>query len=158
MGITGLIKKRQAGAPERKAKREELKALELKARQHAEERIRKAKEKKAKKEAILRGQQKARGKDFKKIGKAVGKGITRVAKATLAEKKPKGKSKVKKVPTRKAKPPTETRKFNGKVYKLESVHSTKALANKTATRLRNAKKLVRTVKTREGYFVYARKR
>jgi len=158
MVIKELIEKRQAGAEKRKKEREKLRALEESTKIKEEERLRKEKENKDAEAAILRGRQKAKGRDFKKIGVAVGRGIARVAKATLSDEKPKRKPKARKVPTRKTKRPADTKKFNGKVYNLESVHSTKALAEKTAKRLRSAKKLVRIVKTREGFFIYSRKK
>lgn len=149
MGIGTVIKKRQAGAPARKAKREELKALELKARQAEEERIEKVEEKKAKKEAILRGQKKARGVDFKKIGKAVGRGVTRVAKTTLVKEKPK-RRRVKTAP----KTVPRTRKFSGKVFTLAAQNLTKPQATKKASSLKKSGKLARIVKIGAKYAVY----
>ena len=133
MGIGTFIKKRQAGAPERKAKREELKALELKARQAEEERIEKAEEKKAKKEAILRGRQKAQPTDYKRIASKVGRGVYRVAKKATQEEKPK-KRRVKATP----KTIPKTRKFSGKVFTLSAQNLTKPQATKKASSLKKS--------------------
>lgn len=151
MGIGTFIKKRQAGAPARKAKREELKALELKARQAEEERIRKEKEKKAKKAAILRGQQKAQPTDYKRIASKVGRGVYRVAKKVTQEEKPK-RRRVKAAP----KTTPKTRKFSGKMFTLAAQNLTKPQATKKASSLKKYGKLARIVKIGVKYAVYIR--
>lgn len=162
MGIGTFIKKRQAGAPARKAKREakkkeraerkaRLKALERSAKIGEQERIRKAKEKRQAEAAIIRGRKKAQPTDYKRIASKVGRGVYRVAKKATQEEKPK-RRRVKATP----KTIPKTRKFSGKIFTLAAQNLTKPQANKKVSSLKKSYKLVRTVKIGVKYAVYIR--
>ena len=162
MSIASLIEKRQAGAPERKAKREakkakkaehkaKMKALERSAQIGEQERIRKAREKKQAESAIIRGRKKAQPTDYRKIASKIGRGAYRVAKKATQEEKPK-RRRVKAAP----KTIPKTRKFSGKVFTIFTQNLTKPQATKKASSLRKSGKLVRTVKIGVKYAVYIR--
>ena len=168
MGISSIIKKRQAGAPERKVKREakkakkaehkaKLKALKKSAKIGEQERLRKAKEKKQAEAAIERGRKRAQPTDYKKIAGQVGRGLYSVAKKAVNEDKPKRRTPIKRL-VRKSpkKTPVNTRKFGGVTFKFSSNHRTKGAADKVSAKFRKLKKQVRVVKNKNSYSVFVK--
>lgn len=168
MSIASMIKKRQEGAPERKAKREakkakkaehkaKIKALEKSAKIGEQERLRRLKEKRQAESAIMRGQKRARPTDYKKIAGSVGRGVYRVAKKAVNEEKPKRRTPIKRsVKKPQKKTSANTRKFGGVTFKLSSTHRTKSAADRSAAKLRNQKKKVRVVKNTNDYSVFVK--
>ena len=159
------LKKRQAGAAERKRKREEkeekrakLKRVEKRAKEFESKRLKKAELKSAKQQAIKRGKEGAHGKSgiFYKIGKAASKEASRWGepdeKPKKASQKPKSRAKPKKKIG--VGSISRVRKFNGVKYQLSSSHGTKKLAQKKATYFKNKGESVRVVKTQKGWSVY----
>ena len=156
-GISKAVKKRQAGAEERKRKRDEkaeqrkkLKRIEERAKAAEVKRVDQAEYKATAKKAISRGKEKARGtrgtrgKDtLKKIGKAAKK---EAGKWGVPDDKPKKKTSVDAV--------ARVKKFNGVKYQLSSTHSTKKLAQKKANSFKKYGESVRIIKTQKGYSVY----
>lgn len=161
------IKKRQAGAAERKRKRdekkkrvEELKRIEERAKATEYKRLKKAELKLSKQQAIKRGKEGARGKSgvLYKIGKAASKEARKWGAPDEQPKKKtqKPKSRAKTKPKKKIGVGSilRVRKFNGIKYQLSSSHGTKKLAQKKATYFKNKGESVRVVKTQKGYSVY----
>lgn len=166
-GIGKAIKKRQAGAEERKKKREQRKALEESARigeqkriKKEKERVRKAKELKEAEAAVRRGKAKARkkGRGAVAVG-LVKKGVKVAVKEARKYEFVDGEEPTKRKPAKKKivkATASKTKVFGGKRYTLQSSHTKKPAASKKRDALKAKGKIARVVSTVKGYSVYAR--